>query len=153
MKNVFTAIGAIGVILAILVGAYIGSLISHIHDQDDQSKAFVDRNVPLILSTWDEESLLKQASSDFISANSKDDLGKEFTGLSHKLGKMQAYQGSNGRSNTYFSLRGKELVIADYQAKVIFAKGPADISLTLVKNGDAWQIQRFNLTSPALLKD
>lgn len=153
MKNVFTAIGAIGVVLAVLVGAYIGSLISHIHDLDDQSKAFVDRNVPLILSTWDDEDLLKQASPDFISGNGKDDLDKEFIGLSHKLGKMQAYQGSNGKSNTYFSLRGRELIIADYQAKVIFANGPADISLTLVKNGDAWQIQRFDLTSPALLKD
>ena len=42
-------------------------------------------------------------------------------------------------------------ISAQYTAKAQFEKGEATIRLVLVKHGDQWQINGFELTSPQLL--
>ena len=45
-----------------------------------------------------------------------------------------------------------EVIRAVYTAKLIFAAGPADIKVTLIKHGDEWQIEGFDINSDVLLK-
>jgi hypothetical protein len=155
MKKLLIILGAIFLIVMILVAVGIGFVAVKGSALDKQSKAFVDRNVPLIFATWDDEALWSRASPVFMQATPKDKLDSFFTSFSHKFGKMQAYQGSKGTTymnDRVLSSHSGEVITAVYTAHVIFDAGPADVKVTLIKHGDEWQIEGFNINSDVLLK-
>jgi hypothetical protein len=155
MKKLLIILGAIFLIMIILVAVGIGFVAVKGSALDKQSKAFVDRNVPLIFATWDDQELWSRASPEFMQATPKDKLDTFYTSLSHKLGKMRAYQGSKGQASmnaTVLSSHSGEVISAAYTAHVIFDAGPADVKITLIKHGDEWQIKGFEINSDVLLK-
>jgi hypothetical protein len=152
MKKLLIILGVIFLIVIILVAAGIAFVAVRGSALDKQSKAYVDRNVPLIFSSWDDQVLWSQASPEFVQATTKDKQDRLFVGLSHKFGKMQAYQGCDGQAYMNDSAHSGEVVGAVYTARLIFDAGPADIKVTLIKHGDKWQIEGFNINSAVLLK-
>jgi nitrogen-specific signal transduction histidine kinase len=119
---------------------------------DKQSKAYVDANLPLIISNWDEQELLSRASPEFMGNSKRNDLDNFFSALSRKLGKMRSYQECKGQSYVNISPQNGKIVTAVYASKVIFENGSATITTTLIKHSDNWQIEGFDVNSDALLK-
>jgi hypothetical protein len=151
MKKLFIILGAVFLAIILLMGvaAVRGSAL------DKQSKAYVDRNLPLILSTWDEQELLSLASPEFLQNIKKEDLDRDFAGLSRKFGKMQSYKGSEGQSYIDYrvlSSHNGKMVTAVYSARVIFAGGPAVVKISLIQHDAKWQIAGFDINSDVLMQ-
>ena len=155
MKKFLIILGTVFLAIILLVAVVVGMAAVRGSALDKQSKAYVDRNLPLIFSAWDEQELLSRASPEFTQSTKKEDLDRDFSGLSRKFGKMQSYEGSEGQSYVDYrvlSSHNGKVITAIYSARVTFAGGPAAIRLTLIKHGELWQIEGFNINSDVLLQ-
>ena len=155
MKRLLTILGVVFCVVIVFIAIVYGFIVIRGSTLDKESKAYVDRNVPLIFGAWDEQALLSRASPEFMQATSKKDLDEDFAGLSRKLGKMHAYEGSEGSSDVHFALFSSHndlSIRAVYTAKMVFDGGQASVVVSLIKHGDQWQIAGFNIDSDVLLK-
>ena len=156
MKKLLIILGIIFLAAILFLGIAIGVAAVKGSALDKESKAYVDGNLPLIISAWDEQELLSRASPEFTQNIKKADLDRLFIGLSHKLGKMQSYEGSVGQSYVDYSVLSShegKVITAVYAAKATFANGPASIQVTLIKHGGKWQIKILEISSNALLQN
>lgn len=155
MKKLLIILGVVFLAIILLVVVVVGVAAVRGSALDKESKSYVDRNLPLIFSAWDEQELLSRASPEFTQNTKKEDLERDFAGLSRKFGKMQSYEGSEGQSYVDYrvlsSHRGK-VVTAVYSAKVTFASGPAVVKLSLIQHDARWQIAGFDIISDVLMQ-
>ena len=155
MKKLLTVLGLVFLFIIVLIAVGISVTAVQGSALDKESKAYVDRNLPLIISQWDEAELLSRASPEFIQNTKRKELDKYFAVLSEKFGKMQSYEGSDGQSYVNYrvlSSRNGKVVTAIYTVKVVFDAGPAAIKVTLIKHSDQWQIECFNINSDVLIQ-
>jgi len=148
MKKVLIILGTVFLVIILLVAVVVGVAAVRGSALDKESKAYVDRNLPLIISGWDEQELLSRASPEFTQNTKREDLDRGFAGLSLKFGKMQSYEGAKGQSYINYSVLSSHsgrIITAEYIARVIFAGGSTSIRITLIKHGDQWQIKRFEI--------
>jgi uncharacterized RDD family membrane protein YckC/energy-coupling factor transporter ATP-binding protein EcfA2 len=117
---------------------------------DKESKAYADSAIPAIVSTWSEKELLDRASPEFKQSVTTDQLGRKFRSFSG-LGPLQKCEPAEGQTTMSFTEQGDRVISAQYTAKATFDKGEASIKLGLIKHGDQWQIQSFDVDSPALV--
>jgi uncharacterized RDD family membrane protein YckC len=120
---------------------------------DKESKAYADSAIPAILSTWSEKELLDRASPEFKQSVTTDQLDRLFRRFSG-LGSLQKCEPAEGKTTISPTPEGREWVLSgQYTAKATFEKGEASIKLGLIKHkpGDQWQIQSFDVDSPALV--
>jgi hypothetical protein len=120
---------------------------------DASSKTYVDKYVPIIISTWSEQELLKCGSSEFKTAVSNPEKQKFFdqtwNGFT-KLGTLKEYNGSEGQShqNLFFytnSKRNGYHISAEYIADADFQNGSAKITIDLVQENGEWKIYFFSV--------
>jgi uncharacterized RDD family membrane protein YckC/energy-coupling factor transporter ATP-binding protein EcfA2 len=111
---------------------------------DKESKAYADSAIPAIVSTWSEKELLDRASPEFKQST------EQFRSFS-SLGPLQKCEPAEGQTTMSFTEQGDRVISGQYTAKATFEKGEASIKLGLIKHGDQWQIQSFNVNSPALV--
>jgi hypothetical protein len=155
MKKLLIVLGVIFLIIIILAAIGIGVAAVQGQRLDKDAKAYVNRAVPLILSSWDAQELLSRASPEFMQSTTQDELDKAFIFMRHKFGMMRSYQDCDGTTyinDSIFSSHSGRAITAAYTAKVIFDAGPADIKIWLVKRGDQWQIKAFHIESDVLLQ-
>ena len=155
VKKVLFILGAICLMLVVLIAAAVGFVAVRGSALDKESKAYIDKNVPVIFSNWDAQALWRCASPEFMQTTTQAKLVTLFAGLSHKFGKMQAYEGSDGQtyiSDMVLSRHDGEVIRAVYTARVAFDAGPANIKVTLIKGGERWQIEDLNIKSSVLLQ-
>ena len=148
MKKLLIILGAVFLVIILLVAVVVGVAAVRGSALDKESKAYVDRNLPLIISAWDEQELLSRASPEFTQNTKREDLDRGFSGLSRKFGKMQSYEGAKGQSYVSYrvlSSHSGRVITAEYVARVTFAGGSASIDITLIKHGEQWQIERFEI--------
>lgn len=116
---------------------------------DASSKAYADRTIPLIVSTWSEQAFLQNASPELLRATPKADLDRYFAAFA-KLGPLTHYDGAKGQSNMA-EIAGKgEIITARYAAHAQFAHGSAEIDLGIVQRQGHWMIFAFHVNSPQL---
>ncbi|MHC4962443.1 MAG: hypothetical protein ACYTE1_07520 [Planctomycetota bacterium] len=130
-----------------LLGYY---LVSKGIQLDKESKDYVDTVVPNVISGWNKEELLKQASPELLGVTKDEDLDKLFT-MFRKLGKLKKYKGSEGQSLISVTTEQGKKVTANYTAMAEFERGEASIKVNLIKHGDEWQILMFNVSSDIFL--
>jgi D-Tyr-tRNAtyr deacylase len=106
--------------------------------------------VPNVISGWNKEELLKQASPELLGVTKDEDLDKLFT-MFRKLGKLKKYKGSEGQSLISVTTEQGKKVTANYTAMAEFERGEASIKVNLIKHGDEWQILMFNVSSDIFL--
>jgi hypothetical protein len=155
MKKLLTILGLVFLFIIVLIAVGISIAVVKGLALDKESKAYVDRSLPLIISQWDEAELLSRASPEFMQSTKRKELDKYFAVLSKKFGKMQSYEGSDGQSYVNYqvlSSRNGKVVTAIYTVKVVFDAGPAAIKVTLIKHSDLWQIEGFNINSDVLIQ-
>jgi hypothetical protein len=105
--------------------------------------------VPAIVSSWNEQELLKRASPEFQKAATLADVERLFRWL-RTLGPLRKYESAQGESITSVTPRTGRVIYGRYVAKAVFDAGEANIEVGLIKHGNQWQIGRFHVTSPAL---
>jgi hypothetical protein len=150
MKRILIALGVAFLALVVVVVAFIGHNAFTGSALDKESKAYVDAAVPAIISSWNEQELLKRASPEFQHATGPGDVDRLF-GWFRTLGQFQKYEGANGEATISVTPQTGRVISARYVAKAVFDKGEANIEVVLMKHGNLWQIAGFKVYSPALM--
>lgn len=149
MKKTLRVLGAIFLVL-IVAGIVTGAILAKEGASlDAESHNYVDSSVTAIVSNWDQNELLTRASSGFLVNMPPSDVDRLFAKL-RTLGRLKTYNGSQGQARISFNQTGKTIV-ANYVASAEFDTGPAQISLTLIKNFGGWKIHWFYVSSKAFL--
>ena len=79
MRKALAVVGGIALIAMLLIGGFIGYSAYEGHGLDASSKEYVDKNIPLIISSWSKDELLKRASPQLLQVlNKKPDLTLAF---------------------------------------------------------------------------
>src|SRR5476649_2090265 len=100
MKKLLSIVGGICLVLILGVAAFIGYAAYQGRGLDASSKAYVDENVPTIISTWSKQELLTRASPQLLKVvNEKPEQLDQLFRMFSKLGAMRSYDGSKGDSN------------------------------------------------------
>jgi hypothetical protein len=150
-KKILIVLGAIFLTLIILAAIGIGIAAVKGSALDKESKAYVDSTVPLVVSNWDEQTLLSRASPEFTQAVDKQSLDKLYI-MFRKLGKLRVYEGSKGQSYMSMTTQSGKSITSVYVCKATFEAGPANIKVTLSKHGDKWEIAGLRVDSEAFLQ-
>ncbi len=118
-----------------------------------ETKVYLDAALPPIIATWDVEELWKRASPELASSVKKEEIAALFSKFNKHLGKFVSYDGvtSSGHFSINYTPGSGKVETAVCAAQAQFANGPAEIRVTLIKHGDAWEFLRFDLNSKAFL--
>jgi len=139
MKKVIMALGYLFLICIVLLIAAALIVVIQGKKLDRESRAYVDRAIPAIISTWDVKEVEKRASPEFNNGVDYDDLDELFN-LMQRLGSLKEYNGSTGNANLTISfLHGYEIT-ADYVANAEFESGSVEIQMALILHHGQWQI-------------
>ena len=144
--------GALGnVLLAAIVAAilYGGYLVVGTNALARDASEYTDKAIRAVADPWSADEFVKRAAPELMRQVSPDFMPKLFAwyaglGKLKSLGRPAGRVGSGAYPGT--AIMGKW---AEYSAHAEFDAGPADIALTLKKQGEGWQIVNIQISSPA----
>lgn len=143
-KPLLKIIGII-VVLLIPVGIVGFSLLASFGaGLDKESKAYVDEIIPQIVTSWDADALLKNASPELIELINASPEKEEslFSLLAERLGPMREYKEPRGEGG--ITIRNlKRTTTGYYDIEAEFEKGSATIRVTLIKLDNNWRLASF----------
>ena len=153
MKKFLSIVGGIFLLLVLVVAGFIGYAAYQGRGLDASSKAYVEANIPPIISSWSKDELLKRSSPQLLKILNENpgQLEQLFQKLS-KLGAMQSFGEVRGDSNVSVTTQNGKVITASYLAKAKFKNGEAQIAIRLIQLSGQWQILLFNVNSPLFLQ-
>jgi hypothetical protein len=142
-----SALAFVGLVVVSFFGyaAYVGSQL------DASAKAYVDRNVPVILEKWSKDEFLQRASPQVRQALNDAQLDRMFAKMS-QLGTLLSYQGARGEANMSVTSQNGKVVTASYVAPAVFEKGDAKVTVRLIQNDGNWQMTFIGVDSALFAK-
>jgi hypothetical protein len=155
MKKILMVLGVIALLLIIFAAggfSYIAIMGSRL---DASSKAYMDANIPTIISTWSKDELEKRASEEFregLTDRLTDQQWNLFLSKVKPLGTFETYEGSKGQAYISLTFQKGKVVTAHYTASASFKNGPAEITVKLIQRNGQWQILSFTIDSPIFYK-
>ena len=148
MKKFFVVLGVIFACLIVL-GIILIPIAAHMRSKlDAESKVYVDRIVPLIVTSWDSKELLNNASPEFLKVAPADEIESMFKMFAEKLGGYKEFKDSKGGSFVNFTPQGK-IITAAYITHVAFDRADATVRIRAIKHGENWQVLEFFVNSQA----
>ena len=150
MKKVLMILGGLCLAAIVVIGAFFVYMTVVGPGLDQESKAYVMESVPVICSSFDEQTFRKAASPELLKAASPEELTKILIWFK-RLGRFDRVVEVKGDSNISFMLGSGKSITAKYWAKVEFETGPATIQIVLVKREDGWKYRLFTINSMALM--
>lgn len=153
MRIALSILGGLFLLLCAVVVALVGFAAHEGKGLDGSSKAYVEETVPVILSTWSKDELLKRASPQLLSTLEHDPelIDQLFRKLSG-LGALRTFDDVRGDSNISYTTQDGKVVTAAYTAKATFAQGDARIAIRLIQTPAGWQILFFHVDSPIFME-
>ena len=148
MKKKILTIFGVGILALIIFCAVCFFIHSRL---DASSKAYVDTNIPLIVSPWSKAQLSQRVSSDYRQHVPDEQMSFDFDNFA-KLGALKKYEGSEGTSFFLIGTKTGKVVTANYSANATFENGDAEIIIGLIKENGDWRISRFVVNAP-MFKD
>jgi len=114
--------------------------------------AYLQVNLKPILENWDDRALIARASPELMKAvKSPDEMARLFRYFK-ALGALQSLQEPvAGNVNSGTTVENGAYTLADYTIEGNFEKGPATISVQLLRTNDTWKINGFHINSDAFL--
>ena len=153
MKSYISIIGGLFIVTGFVIAHFIGYNPFQSQDLQASSKAYVEANVPVILSTESKDELLKRSSPQLL--NSADEnpnqLDQQFQNLA-KLGAMQKFGDVEGYATNFTTNQDRIVITASYVATAKFENGEGHISVRLIQSHGQWQFLLFHVESAPLLK-
>jgi len=121
---------------------YIGFFVNPSHYNgpklDSESKAFIDREAPLIYSNWNAQEMINMSDPVLLAATPPQTLRQYFQTYLSQYGIMQSYDGSIGQAGI-FTFPGKVVIAAEYISKIRFTNSLALITSDFNQNNGVWQ--------------
>jgi hypothetical protein len=153
MNKVLSIIGGVLLTLIAVIGGFIGYAAYQGRGLDASSKAYVEENVPTILSSWSKEELLKRSSPQLLKTveEKPDQIDQLFRKLS-KLGAMRSFSDVKGDSQVFYNTKEGKTTTASYTAAAKFENGEARLTIRLIQNSGQWQFLLFYVNSPIFLQ-
>ena len=154
MKKFLSVIGGLFLVLVLVVVGFIGNAAFQGRGLDESSKAFIEANVPAIISKWSKDELLKRSAPELLKiVNEKpEQLDQLFQKLS-KLGAMWSFSDVKGDSNVSYTTQNGKVTTAAYVATAKFENGEGKISVRLIQSSSGqWQVLLFHVDSPLFLQ-
>jgi hypothetical protein len=118
---------------------------------DAEAKDYAVRVMPAILNGWNAKELLDRASPELIAAVKQDQWDSMFALFREKLGQFESIELTEGHANVSLTTGSGKLTTATCTLAGQFSKGPANIDISLVKRGEAWQFLSFYVRSDLLM--
>lgn len=153
MRRFLQLVGGLFLLVVLGIGGFVAYVVYQGKALDASSKAYVQANVPAIVSPWSKQELLKRASPQLLEQIRKHPgkIDRMFQQLS-SLGAMQRMGSVAGESNTSYNLPDSESITAAYVLRAVFANGSVDIKVRLILQKGKWKFLNFYVTAPASLK-
>ena len=154
MKRILSIIGGLFLVLVLVVAGLAGYAAYQGQGLDASSKAFVEENVPAIISTWSKDELLKRSSPQLQKMiNEKPELSDQLFQKLSKLGPMQSFGEVKGDSNIAYTTQSGTVTTAAYVVTAKFKNGEGRITARLIQSPDGqWQFSLFHVDSPLFLQ-
>lgn len=153
MKSYLSIIGGLFIVTGIVIAYYIGDNPFQSQDLQASSKAYVEANLPVIISTGSKDELLKRSSQQLLKSadENPNQLDRQFQILA-KLGAMQKFGDVKGYATNFTTNQDRIVTTASYAATAKFENGDGHISVRLIQSHGQWQFLQFNVDSAPLLK-
>ncbi len=155
MKKFLSILGGLFLVLVLAVGGFIGYAANQGRELDASSKAYIEANVPPVISTWSKDELLKRSSPQLLKAiNGKpEQLDQLFQKLS-KLGAVRSFGDVRGDSYVSYTIQNGKVTTAAYVAAAKFENGEGNIKVRLIQSpaSGQWQFLFFYVDSPLFLQ-
>lgn len=155
MKKFLSIVGGLFLVLVLVVGSFVGYAAYQGRGLDASSKAYVEANIPPIISTWSKDELRKRSSPELLkSINERpEQLDQLFQKLS-KLGAMRSFGDVKGDSNISYTTQNGKVTTAAYVATAKFENGEAHIKVRLIQSPSSgqWQLLMFYVDTPLFLQ-
>ena len=154
LRRFLSIIGGLFLVLVLLVAGLLGYAAYQGRGLDASSKAYVEENIPAIISTWSKDELLKRSSPQLLKViNEKpEQLDQLFQKLS-KLGPMQSFGEVKGDSNISYTTQNGKVKTAAYAVSAKFKNGEGRITARLIQSpAGQWQFLQFHVDSPVFLQ-
>ena len=153
MKKFLSIVGGIFLLFILAIAGFFGYVAYQGRGLDASSKAYIETNVPPIISTWSKDELLKRASPQLLKIlNEKpEQLDLLFQKLS-KLGALRSFGEIKGDSLVSYNTQNGKATTASYVATAKYENGEAKISIRLVQLSGQWQFIYFYVNSPLFLQ-
>jgi hypothetical protein len=146
MKKLFRFLGWL--LLVVLVLGGIGfAFYRHISTLSEEGRDYVQHTVPTIFSNWNAMQLYDRASPELKEVMTLDRVYDLFRQGS-VLGRLEKCGAARGNAGVFFDFRRGKVTSALFATNAEFERGEAEITIGLIKHGDQWQIQSFNIQSP-----
>jgi hypothetical protein len=149
MGRIFAAIGMIVVFLAAAAAIGFYYLAQKGRSLDREAAAYSAEAVTAITSHWDAAALASRSTPLLGQSISPDKLAGMFRWFG-TLGSLQDQPECRGTSS-YYANNGSSAVTAYYVCAAHYKAGPAEVSVSLIKQGQVWRISGFHVTSPVLV--
>lgn len=143
---VFLVCGAGGV----LVGT---KLYSGYNSASDESTAFADKELPLILKHWDSQELYSKGTPELRAAATATSLDSLFGYYRKHLGELEGVEPSSMETVFASSLNRRSKVTAKVVARASFHRDNAVVKMFLVKEDSTWKINAFSINAPIFKKE
>jgi len=152
LRKALTWLGGVFLGFVLLGGLFFGYVAIFVGPPlDASSKAYVDQNIPAIVSSWSADELISRSSPELLAAANKEQINQLLAKLS-SLGKLKRYLSCNGDSNLMLNIGSPNAVTAQYVSEAEFENGRAQITTRLIQRDGKWQIMYFYVSSPLFLK-
>jgi len=151
MRRIFVVLGVIFLGLIVLGGLAFFIFIQVSKRLDPESKAFVDKIVPVITRSWNVQDFYPSISPELAKLAPREKIVPLWAILAQRLGPLKEYQGSTGEANAYFNLTTGLSITAAYRANIVCEKAPAEVQIRTIKHNGVWQILSIHVNSDALL--
>ncbi len=151
MKKIFMGLGIVFAIIIVASVILLSIVFVKGSALDKEANAYVDKVVPIILADLKKETLFEYSSDQLKTFVPDEQMDKTFA-LFKKLGTFVKYNGSEGGTTMSVTSEYGKRITGYYEATADFSNGPATIKVTLIKNGDKWEILGFYINSKGELK-
>ena len=154
MKKLLTIVGGVFLALVVVAASFFGYAAYQGRGLDASSKAYVEENVPAIISTWSKDELLKRSSPQLLKiVNDKPgEIDQLFQKIS-QLGPMESFGEVKGASFVMYTPGSGKVTTANYVGKAKFKNGEGNITIRLIQSpAGEWQFLVFNVSSPFFLQ-
>ena len=153
MKRFLSIVGGLFLALVLVIAGLVGYAAYQARGFDASSRAYVEANVPPIISTWSKDELLKRSSPQLLKVvkENPEQLDQLFRKLS-KLGAMQSFSDVKGESNVSYTTQDGKVTTASYVGTARFENGEGRITVRLIQLSGQWQFLLFHIDSPIFLQ-
>lgn len=153
MKKFLAIVGGLFLSLLLALAIFFGYAAYNGSKLDASSKIYIEENIPIILSTWSKDNILKLASPQLIEiiGKNKTDIDLLLTKAAG-LGKFQRIYDIKGDSKISFTTKNGSAVTANYAVKAKFDNEDATITVHLIQSSGQWQLLGLFVNSQKLLQ-